>query len=229
MNGVDVHRRNLRVQSRNHQQLQQQGQDSGPGGIHSLDPSFNGAQNSSGPSHPYGQQALMQSPSLLGIPNQNVYAMAQQQMALLNVFQPIPLAMNPLLNAPGERYSDRHGSVNHGRSNSSRNYPYQRDDYSRNSSYQRDNYSNDYRKHSYNHHNTSSNHYSNRNSEDKYGHFDFNRLGPQQNRDNHHYSAHGNDHHSRHGDRHRSESSHRYDSHRSSGRHHTSHHDKNYR
>ncbi|KAK8402373.1 hypothetical protein O3P69_000649 [Scylla paramamosain] len=251
MNDIDVNGRNLRVQSRNHQQLQQQGLSCGPGGIHSLDPNFGVVQNFSGSSHPCGQQALMQSPSsLLGLPNQNVMAMAHHQMALLNAFQPIPLSANPLLNAPRERYSDRHGSINYDRNNqymknnSPRDNPYQRDNYSRNSSYQRNNYSNDYGKHSPYRQDASSSPYSNRDksgtgsgTQHNPGHFNFSRLGPQQNRDHHHHhhrSSHTNGSHSRHGDqhnRHRSESHHsKYDNHRSSGRHYSNHYDsRNYR
>lgn len=249
MNGTCVYGRNLKVQSRNHQQLQQQGHVSGPGGIHSLDPSFGRVQHFSGPSQPCGQQALMQTPSLLGMPGNSVFAMAQQQMALLNAYQPIPLAANPFLNAPRERYSDRHGSLNCGRNNQymrdnySRSSGFQRDNYSRNSPYQRDNYSSGNRKQSHNHQNATLDPYSNRNSKDKsgmmgnmqhhQGRFDYGRLGPPPNRD-HYHSPQGSDHYSRHGDRHdrhRSESHHnKYDSHRSSGRHHSSRHDnRNYR
>ncbi|XP_045133918.1 RNA-binding protein 7-like [Portunus trituberculatus] len=233
LNDIDVNGRNLRVQSRNHQQLQKQGRASGPGGIHSLDPNFGVAQNFSGPSQPCGQQALMQTPSLLGLPNQTIMAMAQQQMALLNAYQPIPLSANPLLNAPKERYSDRHGSISHDRNNqymkhnSPRNNSYQQGNYSRNSPYQRNDYSNDYGKHSSYQQNASA----------STGRFDFNRLGPQQNRDqqqHHHHnqyrSSHSNDNHSRHGgqhNRHRSDSYHnKYDNHRNSGRHYDN---RNYR
>lgn len=250
MNDIDVNGRNLRVQSRNHQHLKQQGLARGPEGIHSLDPNFGVMQSFSGPSQPCAQQALMQTtPSLLGLPDQTIMAMAQQQMALLNAYQPIPLSANPLLNAPREHYSDRHGSINYDRNNpymknnSPRNSPYQQDNYSRNSSHHRNNYSNDYGRHNAYHQDSSSSPYSNSNkagtgggAQHNQGRFDFNRLGPPPNRDHHHHhrSSYSNGSHSRHGDqhnRHRSESHHsKYDNHRSSGRHYSNHYDsRNYR
>ncbi|KAG0698035.1 RNA-binding protein 7 [Chionoecetes opilio] len=206
LNGVAVYGRYLKVQSRNHPHLQQQHHFSA-GGVHSLDPDFGKVQNYSGPSQHFGQQALMLgTPSLLGMPNNAVMSMAQQQMSLLNAYQPIPLAANPLLNAPRERYSDRQGTLGYGRNN-----PYQRDNYASNNAYQRNNYANnDYRKYSQSHHQAASfNPYSNSNSKDKYGmaadmhhqgHFDYNRLGAPPSR-GHHHSAHGNDSNSRQGDR----------------------------
>lgn len=230
LNGIAVFGRNLKVQSRNHQRLQDSGPGSCAGGIHSLDPTFGQVKNYSVPSQPCEPQALLQSPSLLGMPVNNVMAMAQQQMALLNAFQPVPLSMNPLLNAPRERYSDRHGSLN----------------YNRNSPYQRGNYSNDNRSNP-NFRDSSYNSYSsNRNSRNKpgvvgdmqhsQGRFDYSRLGPSSGRD--HHSPYDNDHHKRHDDRYErqrsgSHHSHYNSSRRSDGyndRRHTHHHNsRNYR
>lgn len=224
MNGIAVYGRNLKVQSRNQQHLQQQGANTGPGGVHSLDPSFGKADNLSrpSPSQHCGQQGLLQSPSLLGMPGNNMMAMAQQQMALLNAFQPIPLSANPLLNAPRERYSDRHGSISYNRSS-----PYQRGSYSND---HRSNYSNS-RESSYN---------SNRDSkgrlgavgdvQQKQGRFDYNRLGPSPGRD--HHSHYNNDHHKRQDDRYdrqRSGSHHsQYNTPRRSDGYHDRHHRDNH-
>lgn len=226
LNGIVVNGRNLRVQSRNHQHLQDRGLVSGAGGIHSLDPTFGQVKNLSGPSQPCGPQALLQTPSLLGMPGNSVMAMAQQQMALLNALQPIPLAVNPLLNAHREHYSDRHGSAN----------------YNRNIPYQRGNYSNDHRSNLSNYRDSPYN--SNRNSRDKpgvvgdmqhnQGRFDYSRLGPPVGRD--HHSSYNNDHYKRHDDRYerqRSRSHHSHSSSRSDSyneRRHTDHHNnRNYR
>lgn len=237
LNGIAIYGRNLKVQSRNHQHLQQKGLAHGPGGIHTLDPSFGKVQAPSGPFQPCGQQALlqapgqqgllqapgqqvfMQGPSLLGTPSNNMMAMAQQQMALLNAFQPIPLTANPLLNAPRERYSDRHGSIN----------------YNRGSPYQRGNYSNDHRSNYSN--SRDSSHNSNRNSKDKFGaigdrqhgqrQFDYSRLGPPAGRD--HHSSHNSDQYKRQDNRYDRQRSGSYHNHHDSSRRSDSYHDSSRR
>lgn len=142
LNGIPLFNRNLKVQSRNLQHLQQQGLVTGPVGIHTLDP-FSPLNTNTGKPQGCGQQSLLgvvpaphgcEQQSLLGaarslmgapgsIPN-HVIEMAKQQMALLAANQPVLLTANPMLNAPRQRTADRYGSVNY-----DRNYPGQRDDY----------------------------------------------------------------------------------------------------
>lgn len=216
LNGIAVYGRNLKVQSRNHQHLQRQGLSNGPGGVHSLDPSFGKPKVNPGPTQPCGQQGLLQTPSLLPMPGNNMIAMAQQQMALLNACQPIPLTVNPLLNAHRERYSDRHGSLN----------------YNRGSPYQRGNYSNDNRSNHSNYRDSSYN--SNRSSKDKFGaigdmqhsqgRFDYSRLGASSGRD--HHSPRNSDQYKRQDDRYDRQRSGSHHSQYNSPRRSDSHHDR---
>ncbi|XP_037775776.1 RNA-binding protein 7-like [Penaeus monodon] len=127
MNGIPLFNRNMKVQNRGLQELQQRGLAPGPGGIHTLDPSLlNNSPQAPQQNYPSVQaQSCGQQQSLLGpgpgIPAalqgrvpQHIMALAQQQIALLQAQQPCLLSDSPLLNAPSMRSSDRLGSVNYG-------------------------------------------------------------------------------------------------------------------
>lgn len=125
MNGIPLFNRNMRVQNRGLQDLQNKGMAPGPGGIHTLDPSLLNDSPQTRQNHPpiqaqtCGQQQSLLGPApgiaaaLQGHVPQHIMALAQQQIALLQAQQPSLLSNTPLLNAPGMRTSDRHGSMNY--------------------------------------------------------------------------------------------------------------------
>ncbi|XP_069940340.1 RNA-binding protein 7 isoform X2 [Cherax quadricarinatus] len=126
LNGIQLFKRNLKVQSRYLQNLQQSGAASGPGGIHTLDPFCSTNAHIAIPQRCVQQSLMGAASGFLGAPAGNipinVLQMAQKQVLLLAANQPILLSDNPMLNAPRHQTFDRDGSVNYGR-----HYPSQRE------------------------------------------------------------------------------------------------------
>lgn len=121
LNEIRLFGRNIRVQSRQLQELQAQGLASyEPGGIHTLSPFEDESPSRTVPQGCRQQAPLLEQPSsLLGNVPPHIIALAQQQMAMLNAHQPMPLSMNPSLNARMRPRDDRYGSINYGRNNPS--------------------------------------------------------------------------------------------------------------